>query len=108
PKNEICKYPQFLPDGRHFLYVGEGSGPSRRGIYWASLDGKERKLVLNEDNRAVYGSGFLLYLRDTTLMAQAFDPRQGQLKGEPHEVAEPVANNEYARGIFDLSENGIL
>jgi hypothetical protein len=48
------------------------------------LDGKENRLLLKRAGNAIYGSGFLLYLRDTTLIAQAFDPEQGQLKGDAH------------------------
>ena len=40
-------------------------------------------------------------------MGQTFDPERGQLKGEPHPVAEGVAAN-LDRGIFDVSENGVL
>src|SRR5207249_4822576 len=47
------------------------------------------------------------YLRDTALMAQTFDPEQGQLKGVPHLVAEAVAQTLY-RGSCDASENGVL
>ena len=51
--------------------------------------------------------GFLLYLRDSTLMAQAFDPERGELEGDPHPVAEQIAVD-LSRGFFDVSENGVL
>jgi len=73
--SHFCLEPRFLPDGKHFLYLALGSGPATPGTYFASLDGKERRLVLRERNSALYASGYLLYLRGDTLMAQAFDRR---------------------------------
>jgi hypothetical protein len=107
-KDYFCAYPQFLSDGKHFLYFVGSSDYIHAGIYWASLNGKEDRLVLSEKTRALYASRFLLYLREGALMAQAFDPEGGQLEGDPHPVAERVADNGFFRGIFDLSENGVL
>jgi Tol biopolymer transport system component len=55
----------------------------------------------------LYASGYLLYVRDNTLMAQPFDPERGQLKGDPHRVSQNVAVS-FAYGLFDISGNGIL
>ena len=55
-----------------------------------------------------YASGYLLYLLDRTLMAQAFDPERGQLKGDAQPVAERVASDASGNGFFDVSENGVL
>jgi serine/threonine protein kinase len=101
--------PRFLPDGKHFLFrtSSMSSDPAALGTYFASLDGKERRLVMRGFGRTAYASGFLLYLREGILMAQAFDPERGQLKGHPHPVAEhmPV---DAVTGQFDVSQNGIL
>jgi hypothetical protein len=62
--------PFFLSDGRHFLYRAFGS-PG--GIYVGSLDSAERKWLLNADSTNVlYTQDHLLFLRETTLMAQPF------------------------------------
>jgi dipeptidyl aminopeptidase/acylaminoacyl peptidase len=63
--------------------------------------------VLRERNSALYASGYLLYLRGDTLMAQAFDPERGQLKGDSRAVAEHVATVP-GRRLVNASENGIL
>ena len=97
----------FLPDGKHFLYLAIGPHPATTGTYFASLDGKEKRLVLRERNSALYASGYLLYPRGDTLLAQTFDPERGQLQGDPHPVAEHVAIVA-GIGLFDVSENGIL
>src|SRR5262249_8773160 len=99
--------PRFLPDGKHFLYSAGGNDPALGGTYFASLDGKETRLVMRGGGATAYASGLLLYLREGTLMAQAFDPARGQLKGDPHTVVERVASNPVG-GLFDGSENGIL
>jgi eukaryotic-like serine/threonine-protein kinase len=100
--------PQLLPGGRHFIYLGVASDPQNTGIYFATLDGKENRLVLRSDNRAIFASGYLLFGRSTTLMAQAFDPESGQLKGEPRLVAERVSDAAFNSRVFGVSENGIL
>jgi Tol biopolymer transport system component len=100
--------PKFLPDGKHFLYHANALNNAFGGVYFASLDGKENRLLLKGAGNAIYGSGFLLYLRGTTLMAQAFDPEQGQLKGDALPIAEHVAADAHAAGFFDASENGVL
>src|SRR5262245_33047964 len=105
-KYEWCYGPKFLPDGKHFLYHAHASETASSGTYFASLEGKENRLLLKGDVHSfTYGSGYLLYVRDKTLMAQALDPERGQLKGEAHPVAERIASD---NGFFDVSENGVL
>ncbi|PYV29551.1 MAG: hypothetical protein DMG22_22715, partial [Acidobacteria bacterium] len=66
------RFPQFLPDGRHFIYFV--TSPPARGVYAGSLDGGSSKRLTNADTAAVVSpSGFLLFPRQTTLFAQAFD-----------------------------------
>jgi serine/threonine protein kinase len=83
-------FPQFLPDGRHFIYFVYG-GPGQ-GIYTGSLDGgSSKRLATAVDAAVVSPSGFLLFLRQTTLFAQTFDLKRQELSGNPFPVAEPVA-----------------
>jgi serine/threonine protein kinase/Tol biopolymer transport system component len=84
------KFPHFLPDGRHFIYFAQG-GPAQ-GVYVRSLDGASSKRLANADAGAVVSpSGFLLFLRQTTLLAQAFDFKRQELSSNPFPVAEDVA-----------------
>jgi len=104
--------PFFLPDGRHFLYETErGANYLGVSIYLASLDSTERKLLLNSNSsNVVYSQGHLLFLRETTLMAQPFDTQRLELVGEAYPIAEQIqirpAGEPYA--IFSASENGVL
>jgi Tol biopolymer transport system component len=83
------RWPCFLPDGRHFLYV---SIPPLRGecqTYVASLDGKEKKPVLSSSQGAVFAPpNFLVFTRGRTVLAQRFDPGARRLSGEPTAIAE--------------------
>jgi len=96
--------PSFLPDGRHFLYsVVDGA------IYLASLDSTDRTLLtkIPTNGNVLYADGHLLFVRDTTLMAQPFDLRQLTLTGEPVPVAEQVqVTRQY--GAFSVSDAGVL
>jgi eukaryotic-like serine/threonine-protein kinase len=107
-KYQWCVWPKFLPDGKHFLYHAHAFDAASSGTYFASLDGKENRLLLKgKQANATYGSGYLLYVLNKTLMAQAFDPERGQLMGEAHPVEERIASDS-GFGFFDVSENGVL
>jgi len=116
------RWPQFLPDGRHFLYLAmtgaRQAAPNEisqdalndlRALYVGSVESADRTLVLRGALRAMYGSDHLLFLRGATLTAQPFDARTLRLVGEPVPVADPVAtNNGNGRTGFNVSDSGML
>jgi eukaryotic-like serine/threonine-protein kinase len=109
-KEAVLSWPVFLPDGRHFLYHSWNGRPDMSGIFVATLDGSERKLLMMNDSNAAYSPpGYLLYARGATVMAQVFDAAKLQLSGEPFPVAEQVT---YTAPIsyshFSVSENGVM
>jgi Tol biopolymer transport system component len=107
-KTPFWGYPKLLPDGQHFLYwAGDGGDSALAGTYFASLDGKERRLLVKDDATGVYASGFLLDIRAGALMAQSFDPSRGQLKGDALRVVQSVGTG-FNTPFFDVSQNGIL
>jgi Tol biopolymer transport system component len=95
------RFPSFLPDGKHFVYLGGThlAAPSseRNAIYLASLDSKERKLLLRARSNAIYSNGHLLFVRENYLLAQPFDPDALELRGEPKRIADGV---DYESGFF--------
>jgi eukaryotic-like serine/threonine-protein kinase len=106
------RWPQFMPDGRHFIYLAanhsDPAGPDT-GVFWASLDGRENKLVVHTVSAAVYASGFLLYVRDTALIAQHFDPSTGELKGDAQVLTGDVQIDATVwRGTFTAADVGPL
>jgi Tol biopolymer transport system component len=108
------QFPSFLPDGRHFLYLFRSREKESRGIYLGSLDGIAPRRLLDENSNAVYaaspsGAGWLLFARESSLLAQPFDPQRLQLGGEPLAVAEQVARAPgTSRASFSVSDNGLL
>ena len=105
------RYPQFLPDGRHFLYLARtGETGQQHLVAVGSLDGEESKLILHAPAAARYASGFLLYLRERTLVAQPFDTRRLTFTGDPKPVADDVRiiSGGTAYAVFTASRNGRL
>jgi len=108
------RWPQFLPDGRHFLYFARtsvgGAEAEKNGIYVGSLDSAEKKFILRGESNAVYVSpGWLLFWRDGNLLAQRFDLRRLELSGQPVAVAEGVEYDPVVwRAVFSASDNGVL
>lgn len=108
------KWPQFLPDGKHFLFLSNRPLNGKSGVYVGSVDGTERQHLMDLNTNAVYAApGYLLFVRDRTLMAQSFDAGRRQLSGEPVAIAEPVVRltNTQSNGdlsLFSVSENGVL
>ena len=90
------RWPFFLPDGQHLIYLAINHDPSRAvndSLYYASLDGRENRLLLRSQSNAVYGTGFLLFARSGQLMAQPFDAASGTLSGEPQAIASGVVDD---------------
>jgi serine/threonine protein kinase/Tol biopolymer transport system component len=105
-------WPQFLPDGRHFLYRAEGARrePSEPNLYVGSLDSATRTAVAAIDSQAVYAPpGYLLFVRRGALLAQPFDAQTFRLSGEPVTIAEQVRlNDDSRRAAFSVSDTGVL
>jgi Tol biopolymer transport system component len=107
------RWPHFLPDGRHFLFlsrIGPGGGSSEgSGVMVGSLDGTTPKLLLLGQTKATYASGYLLFVREDTLMAQPFDPSRREFSGDAFPIAEGVqTDTAFSRGVFSVSDNGVL
>ena len=93
-KETAHRHPWFLPDGRHFLFTvttGPGGSFSVNSVHVGSLDGEPPKVLTEADAQGIYASGFLLFVRDGTLLAQPFDPDRLVTTGDPLVVAEDVA-----------------
>jgi serine/threonine protein kinase/Tol biopolymer transport system component len=113
-------WPSFLSDGRHFFYTRSSTNPEKSAIYLGSLDAKPEQQSLQplvaSNWGAIYapsadpGTGYLLFMRDGTLMAQSFDNRRLELKGQPMPIAEQVADNAggCCFGAFSASANDVL
>ncbi len=125
-------FPTFLPDGRHYLYLAVGPNRSGSGISVGSIDSAEsRELVpsrasatyaapgrlrdlgflgrFGEPSRSAAEAGFLVFRRETTLVAQPFDADRLQLSGSAVPLAEDAGFNAITmQGLFSTSETGAL
>jgi Tol biopolymer transport system component len=107
-------WPQFLPDGHHFVFNVVGRDNS--GVYVGSLDSPERTLLLPfNDPRDVGISalafalpGHILYVRGTTLVAYPLDLDGLKFSGPPVPVAEGVAKMGPGVAAFSASHTGVL
>jgi serine/threonine protein kinase len=107
------RFPSFLPDGKHFLYLvrttsesGEAEGDA---IYVGSLDGSVKKMIVRSSANAMYANGHLVYTQNRTILAQAFDPDSWELSGDPVVLENDVINDvTWNLAMFSVSANGIL
>ena len=107
--NGVFRFPVFLPDGRHFLYLFSGLPVEQDGVYLSSLDGKENRRILAQQSSVVFAAGHLLFIRQNTLMAEPFDAVRGQIVGEAFPVAESVsAITFFSFAPVSVSETGVL
>ncbi len=105
------RWPYFLPDGNHFLYMASALGSANDENVFAlgSLDGKDNRILFHATSPMAYDSGYLLYLVEKTLMARSFDTAKLEFSGDPVPVAEGVQFDPiFSNGIFSVSGNGVL
>jgi len=104
-------FPSFLPDGRHFLFFSPAPAqPENAGVFVASLDSSAAKRLVTTRSHAVYATpGYLLFWREGALLAQAFDARALEVRGNPLSVANGVGLNSVTnQGLFSVSDTGTL
>jgi Tol biopolymer transport system component/predicted Ser/Thr protein kinase len=92
------RYPVFLPDGRHFLYLKRDAAAADNGVYVSSLDGSENRRVLSDVSAVEFAparqgerAGQILFVRENTLMAAPFDPIGAQIAGDVFPIADGVS-----------------
>jgi len=109
-KEEAHRWPYFLPDGQHFVFLGDSATTEEHHIRIGSLDSQDSQILLGGISRIVYAPpGYLLYVNQGALVAHPFDSRSLQLSGEPITIVDHVAevgpNHEFD---FSASEDGVL
>jgi eukaryotic-like serine/threonine-protein kinase len=102
------RWPMFLPDGRHYLYLGANvvAPNASDGIFLGALDSNEKRLVVKTDANAAYSaSGYLVFSKENTLLAQRFDLKKFELAGEPVAIMTDVQYlPRIARAVFAVSD----
>ena len=102
-------WPQFLPDGRNFLYLAWSDEPENRMIRTGSIDGDDTRELLRAQSNIALTPGHVLFVRDGRLMAQALDPDTVSVVGEPFPAAQDVwLNPATGRASFSASATGAI
>jgi len=87
---EAHRWPQFLPDGRHFIFMPWSLGTTTRMIQLGSLDGAPPKALFESESAAIVAGHYFIYVRDlpSRLLAQAFNADSLPLEGRPVAVVD--------------------
>jgi Tol biopolymer transport system component len=102
-------WPEFLPDGRHFIFMVINQKADQSAYRIGSLDSSETKPFAPAQSMLVYApQGYLLFLKDRTLMAQAFDAKAIKTTGEPMPLAEQIGTDSVGLARFSVSRDGVL
>lgn len=110
-------WPQFLPDGKHFVFFVLSDSPAATGVYTGSLDSAAYAMLFPSETNAVYSppagesgtQGYLLYVRDRSLIGVGFNAGRLQLAGEPITLADDVgAVQSLSLAPISISGNAVL
>ena len=102
-------WPQFLPDGRHFIYLVAGEKPEDTAYWIGSIDSAAKQKLAAAQTLVQYAPpGYLLFVRDRTLVAQPFDASALKITGEAVPLAERVGTDNVGLARFSVSNDGVL
>ncbi|HEX5131484.1 MAG TPA: protein kinase [Candidatus Krumholzibacteria bacterium] len=105
------RFPQFLPDGKRFLYTCLPPHDGKFRIRMGSLDGKTNQIVMETAGTGVVYAepGYLLYRRDDVIVAHPFDAKAGRVTGEPVSLGDrPLGTNFAGAQPLSVSASGTL
>ena len=115
-KDRGLAWPQFLPDGKRFLFLASSNDPDEVGVYAASLSSpRQRVRILATVGQARYvpsldrRRGYLVWQREHTLLAQPFDAGALRLEGAPAIFADELSSSRLSiLATFWISNVGLL
>ena len=89
------RWPQFLPDGRHFLFLALNARRDQSGIYLGALDSADTVRILDTEFHAEFAMpGYLFFVREGTLLAQPFDQTTSRVTGDAVSIGEHVGSGQ--------------
>ncbi len=111
-------WPQFLPDGKHFIFFDQTSTPETTGVYAGAMGTGEKRKLFSSETNAVYSSiagaesspaGYLLYMRDRDLMGQGFNAANLALEGDATTLGNDIGSiRTLALAPISVSDNAVL
>ncbi|HZE89258.1 MAG TPA: hypothetical protein VE404_06905, partial [Verrucomicrobiae bacterium] len=109
PSEESHRWPWFLPDGKRFVFLGDASRAEEHYLRVGALGSQETTRLFRAITNVAYVPGYLLFVRDRSLLAQPVDARTLRPSGEPSILGEGiVAAAENHMFSFSISETGLL
>ncbi len=115
---QALRWPSFLPDGDHFLYFVNNSGPGQSGeprqgdgLHVGSLSSMTSKRITTDiQNNVQFAAGRIFFVRNRSLMAQSFDAKRMELRDQPEVIVSQEIEPEVAflRSGFSISNTGIV
>lgn len=110
PKEEAHRWPSFLPDGRHFVFLGDADTTEAHHLRVGSLDSQDSQTLFGAISRVAFAPpGYLLYVNQGALVAVPFDTSSLKVTGEPVTIAERIANvGDNHEFDFSVSDEGTL
>jgi eukaryotic-like serine/threonine-protein kinase len=104
------RWPCFVPDGKHFLFVTLPAKQGKFDVFLGSIDSKDRKFLFAANNAPVYAEpGYVIYMRDNTLVAQRFDTANLATSGDPVSLGEaPSPSGWTGAPVASASNDGVL
>ena len=111
-------WPQFLPDGKHFVFFVLSDLADLSGVYAGSLDSPEYRMLFPSDTNAVYSTvagagtaakGYLLFIRNRSLLAQPFNAARLALDGDAVPLADDIGSvQSLSLAPISVSGNAVL
>jgi Tol biopolymer transport system component len=111
-------WPQYLPDGKHFLFFVQTEATETTGVYTGAIGSNEYRLLFPSETNALYSgmpdgqsqkNGYLLYIANRKLMGQAFNAPHLAIAGEPVTLADDIgAVSSMNLAPITVANNGTL
>jgi Tol biopolymer transport system component len=108
-RHEVAhRYPRFLPDGSHFLYVALTRDGKRLQCIGDVSGGPPRLLGPAEKNAIPAGDGWLATAEGRHVHVQRFDERSARLEGESAVIAACGVNRKLGNSNLAADANGTI
>jgi Tol biopolymer transport system component len=111
PREEAHRWPSFLSDGRHVVFLADARRTEDHHLKIGSIDAPNSQVLSNAVSSVAFAEpGYILFVRAGSLLAQRFDVKRLRLDGEPVVVGEKIAEdgNINHKFEFSVSRNGVL
>jgi Tol biopolymer transport system component len=107
-------FPQFLPDGRRFIYFAMSARAEQSAIRLASIDSTESSVLVRADASALCASNLrglrsaVVFASGNALLAQELDVERKTLVGEPLELTSDIRRRRWYQTSASVADDGVF